>query len=120
MSTPRHDPFPFEAVRDLIGILRAMYATAKAEGNDRRFTVIRRVGRQLRVAIDLALEHEPGTAGYAKAWRQAESATLELSGLVDCTTPLEPTLDAATRRVRNAAAPDASRELSRRARLSRG
>ena len=48
-----------------------------------------------RLAVDLALEHEPGTLGHAAAWRRAEDATRELGQAVDCIMPLEPVLDAA-------------------------
>ena len=101
MLSPRRDPFPFEAVRDLLGILRAMYAAARARGRaERQLAAIRRVGDDLRAAVDLALEHEPGTLGHAAAWQRAERATSALADLVDCTTPLEPTLSAAARRIR--------------------
>jgi hypothetical protein len=97
----RPDPFPFEAARDLLGILRAMFAAARASGaGARRIAAIRQVGLELRAAIELALEHEPETLGHARAWDRAERATRALASLIDCTTPLEPTLDAAARRVR--------------------
>ncbi len=100
MISLRRDPFPFEAVRDLLGILRAMYAATRARaGAERQLASIRRIGDELRAAVDLALEHEPGTLGHARAWQRAEHATAELGDLVDCTTPLEPTLAAAARRI---------------------
>jgi len=100
MIALRSDPFPFEAVRDLLGILRSMYAAARGRGaGERQLAAIRRVGDELRTAVDLALEHEPGTLGHAAAWQRAEHATSELGTLVDCSTPLEPTLAAAARRV---------------------
>jgi hypothetical protein len=120
MLAIRHDPFPFEAVRDLIGILRAMYAAARGRGaGARELSAIRAVGSQLRHAVDLALEHEPGTLGHAAAWQRAEHATRQLADLVDCTTPLEPTLDAAVRRIRELS-PEDAREAARRARIRRG
>lgn len=97
-----HDPFPFEAVRDLIGILRAMYWAAKAEGRgERRLAEIRRVGLELRRAMDLACEHQPGTMGHAAAWQRADEALRGLGALVDCTTPIEPALACAAERVRS-------------------
>jgi hypothetical protein len=100
MLSPRHEPFPFEAVRDLLGILRALYAAAKHEAaGAARLAQIRRIGRELRAAMDLAFEHAPGTLGHAAAWQRAERATQQLGALVDCTTPIEPTLGAAARRV---------------------
>ncbi len=103
MIAPRSEPFPFEAVRDLLGILRAMYAAARAQGaGSRRLQALERVGAELRLAVDLALEHEPGTLGHAAAWDRAERATRDLGTLVDSTTPLEPTLEAAAQRVQRA------------------
>ncbi len=118
MLAPRQDPFPFEAVRDLLGILRAMYAAAKEQGaGRRRLLAIQSAGQELRAAVDLALEHEPGTLGHAAAWQRAERATGRLADLVDSTTPLEPTLEAAAERVRGAPGTAAARrEAARRAR----
>jgi hypothetical protein len=119
--SPNQDPFPFEAVRDLLGILRALYAAAKSDGAGRaRLGAIRAIGRELRAAIDLALEHEPGTLGHAAAWQRAERATERLGELVDCTTPLEPTLAAAARRVVRRSGEASRRESARRARIGRG
>ena len=115
------DPFPFEAVRDLLGILRALYAAAQAEGGSAaRLAAIRRVGGELRAATDLALEHEPGTLGHGAAWRRAERATRMLAEIVDCTTPIEPTLEAAARRVVGRTRRETKNELSGRVRRSRG
>ena len=115
------DPFPFEAVRDLLGILRALYAAAQAEGGSAaRLSAIRRIGSELRAATDLALEHEPGTLGYGAAWRRAERATQMLADVVDCTTPIEPTLEAAARRVVGRGRRETKNELSRRVRQGRG
>jgi hypothetical protein len=121
MLSPRHDPFPFEAVRDLLGILRALYAAAKAEGSGAaRLAIIRSIGRQLRAATDLALESEPGTLGHAAAWQRADRAIERLGELIDCTTPLEPTLAAAARRVSGNRGDESRRERARRARIGRG
>jgi hypothetical protein len=120
MLSPRHQPFPFEAVRDLLGILRALYAAAKAEGaGSPRLSLIRGIGRELRGAIDLALESEPGTLGHAAAWQRADRAIQRLGELVDSTTPIEPTLAAAARRV-SGTLDETRRERARRARIGRG
>jgi hypothetical protein len=113
-------PFPFEAVRDLLGILRALYAADKSRGaSERRLSEIRAVALELRRATDLARDHEPASAGHRAAWERADRATSRLADLVDVTTPLEPTLLAAGQRVR-AGAPSANdRENERRARRIR-
>ena len=113
----RSDRFPFEAVRDLLGILRALYAADRARGaGARRLADIRAVALELRRAMELALEHEDGTAGHRAALRKAETATQRLADLVDVTTPLEPTLLAAGKRVRLGGARENEREARRRAR----
>ncbi len=105
MLATRDDAFPFEAVRDLLGIVRAMYAADRRRpGDSRRLEALRHIGSELRQGMDLALEHEPGSLGHAAAWQRAERATRLLGELVDCTTPLEPTLTAAVQRLSRAGA----------------
>jgi hypothetical protein len=106
--------FPFEAARDLLGILRALYAAERARGaRPRRLSTIRAIAVELRRATELGLEHDPGTAGHDAAIDKAEAATRRLADLVDVTTPLEPTLLAAGERVR-AGAPRESLRLARK------
>jgi hypothetical protein len=120
MPAPRSSPFPFEAVRDLLGILRALYAADKALGaSSRRLSAIQAVAMELRKAMDLASEHGPGTLGHSAAWSRAERATYRLADLVDVTTPVEPVLKAAGERVRAPRAPHDPRDAARRARRER-
>ncbi len=103
MLARRNDPLPFEAVRDLLGIVRAMYAAAKAAGAGRvRLEAIARVGSDLKVAIDLAAEAKPGIVGHRAAWARAEDATARLADLVDMLTSAEPMIVAARERVSGA------------------
>lgn len=112
--------FQFEAARDLLGILRALYAADRARGaSAARLRRIRAIALDLRHAMELALEHEPGAAGHRAAIRRAEHATRALADLVDVTTPLEPTLLAAGQRVRASTSRTAHREARRRARNER-
>lgn len=120
MRALRPQPFPFESVRDLLGILRALYAADKARGaGERRLVKVREVAMELRAATDLALEYEPGTLGHAVAWERAERAVARLGDLIDVTTPLEPTLRAAGERVRASSPRSDDRDAARRARLLR-
>ena len=113
-------PFPFEAVRDLLGILRAFYASQRARGGSAvRLAGIEKLARELRAAVALARGHELGTEEHARAWAIADRATLRLADLVDVTTPLEPTLLVAGERVRAGRSRGSSREAARRARLIR-
>jgi hypothetical protein len=94
------DAFPFEAVRDLLGVVRAMYAAAKSAGAGRaELTRIAKIGGELSQAIDLAADTRPGTIGHAAAWRRAEEATRRVADLVDSLTPAEPMVSAARARV---------------------
>jgi len=96
-------PFPFTAVRDLLGILRALWL-ATDEAHVMRRKQIAAVAGDLRAAYELALTSTPGTMGSQAAWSRAEDATRRVGDLVDCITPLEPVVRAATERVVNLAA----------------
>lgn len=96
----REDPFPLEAVRDLLGLVRTMYAAAKAGGAGRSHLArIARIGADLSQAIDLASDTRPGTVGHSAAWRRADDATRRVCDLVDSLTPAEPLVKAASARV---------------------
>lgn len=120
MPTLVPDRFPFEAVRDLLGILRALYSAHKARGaGARRLQEITALANELRRATAMARAHPPASAEHQAAWRMAERATLGLCDLADVTTPLEPTLMAAGERIRAHRARGSGREAARRARLIR-
>ena len=96
----REEPFPAAAVRDLIGIVRAMYAAAKLAGAGRNELLrIERVGRDLSAALMLAQASSPGTIGYSAAWKRAEDGALRAGDLVDALTPAEPLVHAARARI---------------------
>jgi hypothetical protein len=92
--------FPFDAVRDLLGVVRAIYAAAKERGGGRtELSRIARVGQELGRALDLAGAARQGAAGQEAAWRCVEGAMLEVSDLVDPLTPAAPIVRAARTRV---------------------
>jgi hypothetical protein len=96
----RDTPFPFEAVRDLMGVVRALYAAAKHNSaGPVELARIARVGRDLHAAIDLAAGARKGTGEREVARRRAEEATLRAGDLVDALTPAEPLVHAARARV---------------------
>src|SRR5262249_32415453 len=104
----------FEAVRDLLGVVRAIYAWAKASGaGDAELARISRVGGELRRALDLASAARPGTLGHAAAWKRAEDATLRAGDLVDALTPAEPLVLAARVRVSGVRAPSRKKVVDR-------
>jgi hypothetical protein len=92
--------FPFEAVRDLLGVVRAIYVAAKEGGAGRKeLARIARVGQELGLALDLAGSSRQGASGEAAAWKHVEGAMLEVSDLVDPLTPAAPIVLAARDRL---------------------
>jgi hypothetical protein len=105
MPLSHDDPFPHEAVRDLLGVVRAIYAAAKHSGASKVELVrIARVGKDLADALDLAVSTRQGTMGRRAAWERAEQATRKVGDLVDSLTPAEPLVMAARGRVTGMAA----------------
>lgn len=100
MITLRQNPFPFEAVRDLLGIVRGTYAWAREARRTKDMERLARIGRMLREALVLAVEHQPGTMGHAAAWQKADAAVEELGQVVDVLLPARPIIEAAGKRVR--------------------
>jgi ABC-type tungstate transport system permease subunit len=80
MPADTHGPFPFGAVRDLLGITRALYRAA--DGEPQRQSQLQQIGLGLRQALDLARRTQEGTLGRRGAWQQAERATEALGELV--------------------------------------
>lgn len=101
MISIRRDPFPFEAARDLLGVVRTLYADARARGADAdRLRAIAAAGAELRQAMELAAAHPPGTLGFSSAWARAERAAAQVGDLVDALTPAAPLVRAAAARAR--------------------
>ena len=96
----RHDPFPIEAARDLLGLVRAVYAARVAEGADAvTLAKIAVVGIDLACALELGEAHGPGTLGHAAAWKRAERAATTAEDLVAITDGAEQIVRAAMGRV---------------------
>lgn len=99
MISRRDDPFPFEAARDLLGLMRALYAARKSAGAEAAdLAPLARVGKDLQESLELAASSRPGTVGYAAAWKRAEDATERAANLVG-SIAAEPLVKAATARV---------------------
>jgi hypothetical protein len=95
---------PLNAVRDLIGIVRAMYFAWHERGVAReRLDELVRIGRELRDALELAARTEPDTVGHRAAWSRAERATAMLCEAIGSDEPVRPTVLAAVNRTRRAA-----------------
>jgi hypothetical protein len=100
----RRDALPLEAVRDLVGIARAMYAAAKRDGATKEHLAeLVAIGKQLRQAMDLARRTEPDTNGHRAAWTRAEDAMSRLIALLKIETPAAPMVQAAAARLRRRA-----------------
>jgi hypothetical protein len=98
MRTLRFEPFPFQAVRDLLGILRALWL-ATDPAHVRRRDEIAALAVELRKACDQARSAPVGSLGYSAGWNRAEEATRKVGELVDRIAPLEPVVRAAAARV---------------------
>jgi hypothetical protein len=96
LSRPPDQPFPFEEVRDLLGIVRALYrARREAGAPELQLRQIVMVGTHLAEAIALATEYKPFTVGRSAAWKKAEQATLDAADLIKSTDGAQEIVEAA-------------------------
>jgi len=72
-------PFPHEAVRDLIGIARAMYLV---EQDKTRRAELAELGKKLRDAAELGRKAPSDSLGVKAAMKRAEDATDRLCAIV--------------------------------------
>jgi hypothetical protein len=99
MPHGRGDAIPLEALRDLLAIVRALFAAGlQNKGQPIDLEALREIGSDLATALDLAARCEPDTLGHVAAWNRAERATKALGELIDRAMPLRPVLDAAVAR----------------------
>ena len=111
MAARRSDSFPQEAVRDLLGVVRAIYAAGKAGGASRgELTRIARLGKMLAASLALHESSEEGSSDRDEAWRLAETATRRVGELIDVLTPAEPLVMASSDRVFSRAKPRKRRD----------
>jgi hypothetical protein len=97
----RADALPGQAVRDLVGIARAMYAARRREGApEPELEELVAIGKKLKQALELARQSAPNTLGHRAAWTHAEEATARLVRLVGMATPAAVLVEAAAIRVR--------------------
>ena len=97
----RTEPLPLEAVRDLLGICRALFAARKREHAPKsELEELRDIGSALVKALELARRTQPDTVGHRSAWDRAEMATERLMRVVSATMAAGPLVEAAVVRVR--------------------
>ena len=100
MPPARSDAIPVEALRDLLGIVRAVFAAwSREKASPVALEELRGIGAELSAALRLAQRSQPDTLGHAAAWSRAERATEALGKLIQETTPIKPALDAAVSRI---------------------
>lgn len=91
---------PLTAVRDLLGICRAMYAAKVRELAPKPvLDELQAIGEKLKHALKLG-RSSPESIGHKAAWAHAEDATARLMKLIHLETPLAPTVEAAVVRIR--------------------
>lgn len=93
--------FPAKEVRDLLGVVRAIYAAAVDRGAGRfELEKIARVGRDLSLALAMAEgESAPGSPETVPAWQLAQRATREAFYLARITDGADVVVKAAAARV---------------------
>jgi hypothetical protein len=97
---PRDTQIPLEALRDLLGVVRALYAAWSASGEGPiELEALRSIGKDLASALELAGKTRPDTVGHRAAWGRAEDATKRLCELVADVERLQPTIEAGAARV---------------------
>ncbi len=75
-------PLPVEAIRDLLGLVRGLYAARQREFAGKfALAELEAIGNQLKNALRLA-KSSPGTVGYRSAWSQAEDACARIGRMV--------------------------------------
>lgn len=86
-----HPPLPRESVRDLLGIVRALYRATEPQ-DVVRLQILTDVGRDLRAALVGSRGTHPGTLKHIESWVAAERAVRRLGELVaaDEAQPLAP------------------------------
>ena len=78
-----YPPLPAGAIRDLLGITRALYCLARdaGAGDAARLEALASIGRTLS-AVLAAASAAPGTTEHGQAWLAVERAKRELAELV--------------------------------------
>jgi len=120
------EQMPVEALRDLIGIVRVLFAVLSAErGDPLALQELVEIGQLLRGALDDACHTPAGSLGHRVGWDRAQEAVRRLSLVVVDSLPLRPLALKAGERVIEGGkpAPDtlslAEREARRQHRLKR-
>jgi hypothetical protein len=80
---PQAGPIPLATLRDLLGIVRALFVLWSSNGQGPiEMEEIRGIGADLREAYRLARHSKPGGNAHRAAWLKAERATRELADII--------------------------------------
>ena len=117
---PGPNPLPIETVRDLLGIVRVLFALHHRQGNHGNARDLQRAGRQLRRALELAIR-KGNAAAHVDAWRLANDAISTIGQVQGRSREdLAVAVALATRRVQGRQYAGDEREARRAARIKRG
>lgn len=96
------DPFPREAVRDLLGVTRALYRAEQASpsADACRLEKLTEIGKQYRLALELGVKCEPDSIGGRAARGWAETATATLGQVVAASALVTSAVEATAARLR--------------------
>ena len=78
LPTQIADPLPIETVRDLLGIVRVLYALQRSRGNHGHARELQGAGKRLRRALELVM-HPGDRQAHAAAWQLAEAAIASIA-----------------------------------------
>jgi len=102
----QHGPIPLRALRDLLGLVRVLYADWSASGvGPLELEELRGIGEGLNRALKLAHHTRPNSPGHREAWALAEGATQDLGQLIRKRDPMLSAVRTASARVVGAPPP---------------
>jgi hypothetical protein len=114
------NPLPIETVRDLLGVVRALYAFQRQKGNHGYASDLQGAGKQLREALALAIRKGDASA-HAQAWRLADEAIATIARIQGSVgDDLSLAVRLASNRVQRRHFNESDRETRRQARIKRG
>jgi len=114
------NPLPIETVRDLLGIVRALYAFQLKKGNRGHARALHGAGSQLREALALAIRKGDAEA-HVQAWRLADEAIATVARVHGALgDDLSLAVQLASTRVQRRHFKGDDREARRQARIKRG
>ena len=94
------EQMPIEALRDLMGIVRVLFAEMTAnKGDPVSLQELVEIGKLLHGALDDATKTPAGSLGHRVGWDRAQQAVQRLSLLVVSDVPLRPVVLRASERV---------------------